>query len=642
MPPRKRERLTSTGGHHLPLRCLATTCAAAGPSTASIDALVMRTRRSDEEVLTTETPYGPLRKCVSVESEDGPLPLELLCPLALLWTLCSRNVGYFNLVRDSCPAQRGRIAIYMDDVRPGNVLRPDIGRAYWALYWNILEMPSWHRSSMDGWLPLCFVRVSTCKKIKGGISQIMEKLMGKIWSRENWNLSRLGIRLPGGLASAGPGDVYHFDFACFLADEKAIHETVQCKGSSGYKPCVTCKNVVGRIEARLAPPESGLVHYSEQDSARFQRWRPSEFARMCRRVQETSRTGTRAELVTEERAFGVHFGDGFGLIWGEMAAVANIPDSIYWDEMHCLWGSGGIAQHEAAGFLRAARAHGITWKQLEDLKEKFHCPGGRHLRRFVFTQRVSGEVGSHIRAFAQEMLDLLAFLWMFARLVLRPTGAMERHVRCLELLVAMQEGLNQPQPWRNAARLVALNAEHHALFLELYPESVVPKLHYLVHVFECLRRFRCRLNCFSTERKHRETKRLGAFAFRELQKTLLTRSALQVLHRMENQNAVACPKLQRVRKRQQGDGCTRAGAVSSKVGLIQKGDAVILSSAGPGVGVVEYAFEERGNFGLMLKTCVCEGGSFRTSEALVPVSLTCVLGTTHYLCEGDHIMCARV
>jgi hypothetical protein len=45
----------------------------------------------------------------------------------------------------------GRLALYFDEVKPGNVLRPDKGRSLQCVYWTLLDLPDWFRSRGYGW-----------------------------------------------------------------------------------------------------------------------------------------------------------------------------------------------------------------------------------------------------------------------------------------------------------------------------------------------------------------------------------------------------------------------------------------------------------------------------------------------------------
>ena len=56
----------------------------------------------------------------------------------------------------------------MDDVRPGNVLRPDSGRLFYAFYWCMLMTPPWWRTSEWGWYDLCFILHTKLLTILGG------------------------------------------------------------------------------------------------------------------------------------------------------------------------------------------------------------------------------------------------------------------------------------------------------------------------------------------------------------------------------------------------------------------------------------------------------------------------------------------
>eukprot|EP00969_Alexandrium_andersonii_P102991 4544937-Alexandrium_andersonii.AAC.1 len=64
----------------------------------------------------------------------------------------------------------GGICIYSDDVQPGNVLRPDRGRSFLAVYWGIMEMPDYFRSRGLWWMALMYVPTGLVKTIKGGLS----------------------------------------------------------------------------------------------------------------------------------------------------------------------------------------------------------------------------------------------------------------------------------------------------------------------------------------------------------------------------------------------------------------------------------------------------------------------------------------
>ena len=93
-----------------------------------------------------------------------------------------------------------RIVLYMDGVVPGNVHRPDPGRAYTSVYWQFLDMPFWMLRNSNLWLDLCCVPKRLLKKLPGGSSQ----------------LATLALRM-----FKGPGDLNFFDAGLLILHNAA-------------------------------------------------------------------------------------------------------------------------------------------------------------------------------------------------------------------------------------------------------------------------------------------------------------------------------------------------------------------------------------------------------------------------------------
>ena len=86
--------------------------------------------------------------------------------------------------------------------------------------------------------------------------------------------------------------------------------------------------------------------------------------------------------------------------------------------------------------------------------------------------------------------------------------------------------------------MTELIKEHHRRFMELY-DLGKPKLHYMLHLPQCLARFLVNLNCFSAERKRKFTNRVGAFAHRHMVKTFTQRAARKWIEKLKDPNSVA-------------------------------------------------------------------------------------------------------
>ena len=153
----------------------------------------------------TATPYG----AVGIEIRIGDIAVPIINPFALLWLLCTQTTHYFACLRHCVAAGPARVVLYVDEATPGNQLRPDRARSYYAIYWSIAEYPDWCRSRHGGWHDLCQTKVSTVEDIPGGISAVTSKVLELFWSPDpnELNFERLGVLLDPP-AVAGPANAH--------------------------------------------------------------------------------------------------------------------------------------------------------------------------------------------------------------------------------------------------------------------------------------------------------------------------------------------------------------------------------------------------------------------------------------------------
>jgi hypothetical protein len=109
----------------------------------------------------------------NVTTTDGVHEAEVVNISALFWYLASQSIANKEFLVKHLGSQVSNIAIYCDNVKPGNVLRPDEGRSFEAVYWTIMDLPAWSRSQKAvGWMPLCCAPSNLVKKVTGGMSAI--------------------------------------------------------------------------------------------------------------------------------------------------------------------------------------------------------------------------------------------------------------------------------------------------------------------------------------------------------------------------------------------------------------------------------------------------------------------------------------
>ena len=105
----------------------------------------------NEACLSTTTPYGPLHH----EIDIGGVQVEIQSPFAMLYH-CSKLPGFAPLLSDCASAAPGSaynatLAVYADEITPGNPLANKVTRKSWAIYWSILEWGPEALSNEDPW-----------------------------------------------------------------------------------------------------------------------------------------------------------------------------------------------------------------------------------------------------------------------------------------------------------------------------------------------------------------------------------------------------------------------------------------------------------------------------------------------------------
>ena len=135
-------------------------------------------------------------------------------------------------------------------------------------------------------------------------------------------------------------------FAGFLGDEKALKETIGCKGSSGTKPCYCCKNVLGTQRGDIAGRDPGghLVSIAELDQNKFDEFNDQELYDMVDDLAEKSQVLNQTDFARLEQIYGVNHIEG-GLLTDRSLRCHFKPVTHgLWDWTHILFvhGCGSI------------------------------------------------------------------------------------------------------------------------------------------------------------------------------------------------------------------------------------------------------------------------------------------------------------
>jgi hypothetical protein len=366
-----------------------------------------------------------------------------------------------------------------------------------------------------------------------------------------------------------------------------------------------------------------LLHVKSDDWQHFDRWAAVRFSEMTRTLRHVQLTGTRAAAAAAEQSFGLNYCGGVGLVWGDARMIASIPETVCFDSMHTVFSHSGVAQLECAQFLRCIVAAGVPLTMITSFLTSFYWAGSKALPRFLVEERWVPDGGGGLRTFAGEIVALLPCLLHFARCVLKPMHKLLEHVECLELLFALTSLLFRDECVQQIPKMRHLLEAHHRLFARLYPLACRPKLHYLHHVVDGIERQQVHLNCFGSERKHKEAKAVASFCFRDFAVSIMQRCCLAHVEALLEPQAVQLNvlfgKLKRTRVGWTGK-CMRHAA-----GLLSHREFCMVE----GVGHIIVFFEcIATKEAVPLRACLPPAGSMDPLHPTAPVPGK----DMHYLC----------
>jgi hypothetical protein len=157
--------------------------------------------------------------------------------LALLYYLSTISAAFSNIMATSgVPGQPFNLIIYIDEICPGNPLRPEKSRTLQSIYWCLSEWPQWLLHRTAAWPCFGTIRSTLADKLPGSIAGLMRLVLNTFFPDDGASPSfSKGVTIVrpdgGNLLCTGI-------FAGFLADEKAHNQIVGSKGASGivYHP----------------------------------------------------------------------------------------------------------------------------------------------------------------------------------------------------------------------------------------------------------------------------------------------------------------------------------------------------------------------------------------------------------------------
>ena len=425
---------------------------------------------------------GPIVRSMKIPCKDGgSVDWQYLHPCALLPALSKKRPEFGDLLKN---AETQRICVYMDEITPGNVLRPDHGRSVVMWYWTLLDLPDWFTGRNDGWFYFAAFPVKQIGDIQDGYSYLFGRMMEIFLEQEG----------PLNFTTGFPCNSSRGMFLCkgkleaLLSDEKSITALWSLRGASGTKPCCFYQNVVGHMAPDKVEDHAWLVHYSCSSSDRFAKHTTPTFSEMREKLEAIS--GKKTDCQKLGQVYGLTF-KANGILWHPTLRhkVCPIQQTVY-DWMHILVASGGVLQYERNEYVKALKGRGVLPEQLDAFAVHVCFPKKFiRLGKKFFQERVNWEDNSVLKAFAGETVLVVATLVFFNEIVLKPLGILQDHRESLQLAAdicdILSRGVESLEFQRELKRKIT---RHNGLFAQLYSGCVKPKLHWLFHAPEHIAR----------------------------------------------------------------------------------------------------------------------------------------------------------
>ena len=426
--------------------------------------------------------------------------------------------------------------LYFDELTPGNVLRPDNHRKMMAVYMSFRELGIDRLCKTEYWFTLAVVRVDMIRKVDGQWSHMFRVLLRTLFLGDN------SFESAGVLLYAGGPHLLFARLSITIADEGALKQGIDCKGSSGLRPCAACKNVLMRGSDIANRDASGyLVEVTCSNFNRFDFASDKDMfdvVDMLNARKGHLRAGAFKQL---QMSSGFNFNPLGVLADVELRPHSRPAASWTYDPMHCIY-SNGIAAVQIHLFLESmkTKTH-LQWRDLENFcKAEWQFPvsfraKGRAIYE-VFNPARERASKESFKCGATELLVAFPLVLHFAELFV--ARYLVDEMNCLRALAAVIHETQEAKFGRGDGgdRLARAISYHFELFKRTYGEEhVKPKHHYVCHLPRQLARDGLLLDAFTLERKHQEVKQAASNTDNtaEFEKSVLSRVHVEELRSLK-------------------------------------------------------------------------------------------------------------
>ena len=416
---------------------------------------------------------------LALNNMSNPHMWTVFRPQSLLRYFIEQAPAFRSVMRSALrakrpsPTQPWNILFYQDDITPGNVLRPDLGRKITCVYFSFKKLQGALRSE-DVWLPMAILKASVTKLVDGGLSHAMRLLLRLFFVAEE------GFQDAGVAVDCGDGPALLFArLSNMISDEAALKAAWQAKGASGTCPCFVCKNIATKGSG-LEDPTGYLLDITCSSPEAFDMKQNADVWAAFDNLERSKPALTKSAFSRLEQATGLNY-SSVGILADAELRRYVLPIACHtYDSMHTFW-SNGLAAAELHLFLQAcANKLDLRYAALDMLckADWGHCKHMPLKLKHISTETRERACSTSFKAMASEVISVMPVVAYFAETVVEPTGHLQDEVASFKAFHAVgvlvqkaKFGVCTPLQLQSALR------RHLPLFVKAYgPEWVLTEV----------------------------------------------------------------------------------------------------------------------------------------------------------------------
>ncbi len=268
---------------------------------------------------------------------------------AILSHVCASCDFYQQRLR-ALQGQPLSLLLSVDESTGGNVLATSSSLKMTLYYFTLREVGEIHRPS--AWFPLCAIPSRDVQDALGGAGGVTSAIVKHL---ANQKLAE-GVLVTQDLRLS-------MSLATYIGDYDSIRCIWSCKGSSALKPCICCKNVLGKMsDVPSTDPYFLPLHSAEVGS--FDLIQDEELFSCYDSKLVEARDMSKEQKAETERTFGFVLEAGTLLSYREARTMLPLSKLVL-DAVHCYWAN-GVAAQELLLLMDALQTRfGITLEQIQ-------------------------------------------------------------------------------------------------------------------------------------------------------------------------------------------------------------------------------------------------------------------------------------